>query len=95
MLVKDLIRNSLAGSQTDLVLLDISKAFDKVSHQKLLLKLHKYGIRGPILKWIEAFLSERTQTVFSGKREIGHSASYIWGTPGFCAWPHLISYLYK
>ena len=35
--VEDLMRNSLAGSQTDLVLLDFSKAFDKVSHQKLLL----------------------------------------------------------
>ena len=55
--------NSTAGSQTDLVLLDFSKAFDKVSHQKLLLKLHKYEIRGPILTWIQAFLSNRTQTV--------------------------------
>ena len=56
-LVKDFMRNSLAGSQTDLVLLDFSKAFDKVSHQKLLLELHQYGIRGPSLKWIQAFLS--------------------------------------
>ena len=57
------MRNSIAGNQTDLVLLDFSKAFDKVSHQKLLLKLHRYGIRGPTLKWIQAFLSDRTQTV--------------------------------
>ena len=62
-LIEDLIRNSLAGSQTDLVLLDFSNAFDKVNHQKLLLKLHRYGIRGPSLKWIQAFLSGRTQTV--------------------------------
>ena len=34
------------GKQTDLILLDISKAFDKVAHEKLLLKLHYYGIRG-------------------------------------------------
>ena len=53
----------LAGSQTDLVLLYFSKAFDKVSHQKLLLKLHRYGIRGPTLKWIQAFLSDQTQPV--------------------------------
>ena len=62
-LIEDLMRNSIAGNQTDLVLLDLSKAFDKVSHQKLLLKLHRYGIRGPTLKWFQAFLSDRTQTV--------------------------------
>ena len=62
-LIEDLMRNSLAGSQTDIVLLDFSKAFDKVNHQKLLLKLHRYGIRGHSLKWIQAFLSGRTQTV--------------------------------
>ena len=62
-LIEDLMRNSLAGSQTDLVLLDFSKEFDKVNHQKLLLKLHRYGIRGPSLKWIQAFLSGRIQTV--------------------------------
>ena len=55
----------MEGKQTDLVLLDFSKALDKVSHQKLLLKLHIYGIRGPTLKWIQAFLSDRTQTVVS------------------------------
>ena len=57
------MRNSLAGSQTDLVLLDFSKAFDKGNHQKLLLNFHHHGIRGPSLKWIQAFFSGRTQTV--------------------------------
>ena len=56
-LIEDLMRNSLAVSQTDFVLLDFSKASDKVNHQKLLLKQHHYGIRGPSLKWIQAFLS--------------------------------------
>ena len=32
-LKEDLFRNSLAGNQTALVLLDFSKAFDKVCHQ--------------------------------------------------------------
>ena len=34
--------------QVDLILLDFRKAFDTVSHQRLLKKLHHYGIRGNI-----------------------------------------------
>ena len=39
------------GKQTDLILLDFSKAFDKVAHEKLILKLHQCGIRGDTLKF--------------------------------------------
>ena len=35
MLVKDLARNAGLGKQTDLILLDFSKAFDKVNHSNL------------------------------------------------------------
>ena len=52
-----------SGKQTDLILLDFSKAFDKVAHEKLLLKLHFYGIRGNTLNWIKYFLGNRTQSV--------------------------------
>jgi hypothetical protein len=34
---------------TDLILLDFAKAFDKVSHKRLLLKLKGYGIQGNLL----------------------------------------------
>ena len=36
MLFEYLARNTSAGKQTDLILLDFSKAFDKVNHSKLL-----------------------------------------------------------
>ena len=49
------------GKQTDLILLDFSIAFVKVAHEKLLLKLHHYGIRGDTLKWIKYFLDNRKQ----------------------------------
>jgi hypothetical protein len=44
-------------------LLDFSKAFDKVPHQRLLHKCHHYGIRGNTLQWIASFLQQRTQEV--------------------------------
>ena len=56
MLIDELTKNMQMGKQTDLILLDFSKAFDKVAHEKLLLKLHHYGIRGDTLKWIKDFL---------------------------------------
>ena len=51
------------GKQTDIILLDFSKAFDKVNHSKLLWKLHQYGIRGQVLSWVRAFLGSRSQQV--------------------------------
>ena len=41
--------------QTNVVLLDFSEAFDKVSHHLLLTKLQHYGIQGNILNWISDF----------------------------------------
>ena len=51
------------GKQTDIILLDFSKAFDKVNHSKLLWKLNQYGIRGHVLDWVRAFLGSRSQRV--------------------------------
>ena len=63
MLIEELHQNLKEGTQTDVILLDFSKAFDKVSHEKLIHKLHGFGIRGRTLSWIKAFLNGRSQTV--------------------------------
>jgi len=42
---------------------DFQKAFDKVPHRKLLLKLENYGIGDKLLNWIANFLSKRKQFV--------------------------------
>ena len=53
----------------DCILLDFSKAFDKVPHQRLLNKCSYYGIRGNTLLWIASFLQGRTeQVVLDGKK---------------------------
>ena len=61
--VDDLARNMDDGCQTDAILLDFSKAFDKVCHRLLIHKLDHYGIRGNNLMWIKDFLSNRLQNV--------------------------------
>lgn len=49
--------------QVDAIMLDFSKAFDKVSHRKLIHKLRNCGIDGKTSRWIEAFLVNRSQFV--------------------------------
>ena len=64
--VDDLVNNMSKGVQTDVIVMDFSKAFDKVCHRRLLHKLRRYGIDGRTGSWIEAFLSNRSQRVVVG-----------------------------
>ena len=61
--IQDLAKGIDDNTQIDAVLLDFSKAFDKVPHKRLASKLHHYGIRGRTLSWIKSFLANRTQRV--------------------------------
>jgi len=61
--IQELVKTQSQGKQIDAILLDFSKAFDKVPHNRLLLKLYHYGIRGNTLQWIRHFLTDRTQQV--------------------------------
>ena len=49
--------------QTDLIIMDFVKAFDKVPHRGLLHKLEYYGTTAPGHRWINSCLSGRTQQV--------------------------------
>jgi hypothetical protein len=40
------------GKQVDIGILDFSKAFDTVPHDRLLHKIDQYGIRGPLHTWL-------------------------------------------
>ena len=58
------------GNEVRAVFLDISKAFDKVWHEGLLLKLKCLGIDGALYKWFECYLSGRKQGTCSSWKEI-------------------------
>ena len=60
--------------------IDFQRAFDSISHPKLILKLSSYGISGNLLFWIKAFLLNRTQSVRVGST-MSHSCDVTSGVP--------------
>ena len=53
-----------------LVMLDLSSAFDTISHELLLKRLkYRFGITDTVLQWIESFLTNRTQYVKVSNRD--------------------------
>ena len=51
------------GSPVDVIYLDFQKAFDKVPHQRLILKLKSHGMGNSIINWIEQWVTDRRQRV--------------------------------
>lgn len=52
-----------SGVQVDTIYTDFSKAFDRVRHDILLLKLHKFGFHSNVLNWLRSYLCNRVCTV--------------------------------
>ena len=59
----DVLKVLQANQQCDSIVMDFSKAFDKVSHNRLIYKLHENGIDKTTINWIKSFLSDRSQKV--------------------------------
>ena len=62
------------------IFIDLSKAFDTISHDKLLFKLNNYGIRGNALNLIKSYLSNRSQYVHV-LNENSDKLPVEWGVP--------------
>ena len=60
--MEELTTNLEGGRQTDIIILDFAKAFDRVNHCLLVHKLQCYGITSTIT-WIANFLSDQRQAV--------------------------------
>jgi hypothetical protein len=49
-----------SGLCMDVIYTDFAKAFDKVNRTIHLYKLKYIGVCGPLLRWIESYISQRT-----------------------------------
>ena len=93
-LIGTVLKNQEENKLTIGVFIDLSKAFDTLSHDILLRKLHKYGIRGTSLNWFKSYLSDRSMRVkiqsSTGKMEYSSYHPLTYGTPqGSCLGPLL------
>ena len=61
--MEEVSKNIEAGIQTDVIVLDFAKAFDRVNHSLLIKKIESYGITGTLNYWIKNFLKDRQQQV--------------------------------
>ena len=51
------------GGQIDMLYLDMSKAFDRINHKRLMQKLANSGVGGNLLKWFQLCLTDRRKRV--------------------------------
>jgi hypothetical protein len=56
------------GVRVDAVYLDFQKAFDKGSHEKLVLEMKRMGLEDRIVRWIGNWFSDRRQRVVMAQR---------------------------
>ena len=62
-----------------LVLLDMSKAFDRIRHDSLLRKQQQIGITSSSLEWFHSYLTGRSQRV-----RIMDTVSCLWECRSYC-----------
>ena len=78
--LNDFYKSFNLRTQVDVGILDFSRAFDTVPHERLLSKLASCGINGPLNGWIRAFLTGRTMSVVVDGEE-SDAAPVLSGVP--------------
>ena len=68
------------SSHTLGIFLDLSKAFDTIDHDIILVKLSFYGIRGVALEWFRNYLTNRNQFVYFNDNQ-SSSKDLVYGVP--------------
>jgi len=90
--VNDIVTSACDQQTTILLSLDISSAFDSISHRILLDRLHHdFGIRGTALSWLRSFVSNRKQFVAVGAHQSSSTDSTSGVPPGSVLGPLLFA----
>ena len=93
--INDVAKNMANSVQTDVLIMDFSKAFDKVSHNLLTHKLNYYRIQGKTNTWMHNFLSNRTQTVLLEGETSDYILVNVWCAPRVCSGTKSVPFLHK
>ena len=93
--VDDLAKCLNEGGQIDAVLLEFSKAFDKVPHHHLTIKLHHYGMRGKTLEWVKSFSEQPHTGSDPGREQVVIGPSDLRRPAGICTRPYPLPMLHK
>ena len=84
------------GDDIDVVYLDFAKAFDKVPHQRLLLKLRDHGIGDKVVNWISSWLMQPEATKSMHQwGTVNLAACMEWSPAGICSWSSTFPYLHQ
>lgn len=63
---EDILNAMDDGNSVDAIYTDFAKAFDKICHKTLLLKLWHIGVHGDLFRWIRSYVERRSQSVVLG-----------------------------
>ena len=83
------------GTPVDVLYLEFLKAFDKVPHQRLLLKIESLNIQGNTLNWITDWLKNIRQKVVIDNLFFSMDSSHIRSPTGECVRSLVFHNLYQ
>jgi hypothetical protein len=85
MVCQDVAETLDEGVSIDAIIIDFSKAFDLVHHDRLLTKLAASGVVSRVVVWVREFLVGRTQIVRIGG-QISKEVKVTSGVPHYSFW---------